>query len=104
MHRQGDLFGDGVNLAARIAPLAEPEGVCLSAQVYDHVWNKVELPLVSMGKRSLKNVRVPVEVFRVVFPWSQPHPEGPPAGGPGSRSCPSPTSAPTPGTGFSPTG
>lgn len=79
VHRQGDLFGDGVNLAARIAPLAEPEGVCLSAQVYDHVWNKVELPLVSMGKRSLKNVRVPVEVFRVVFPWSQPHPEGPPA-------------------------
>ncbi len=77
VHRQGDLFGDGVNLAARIAPLAEPGGVCLSAQAYDQVWNKVELPLVSMGKRTLKNVRVPVEVFRAVFPWSQPHPEGP---------------------------
>jgi len=77
VHRQGDLFGDGVNVASRIAPLAEPEGVCLSAQVYDHVWNKVHLPLVSMGKQPLKNVRVPTEVYCVAFPWSQVRPEEP---------------------------
>lgn len=77
VHRQGDLFGDGVNVTSRIAPLAEPEGVCMSAQVYDHVWNKVHLPLASMGKPSLKNIRVPTEVYCVVFPWSQVRPEGP---------------------------
>jgi len=77
VHRQGDLFGDGVNVTSRIAPLAEPEGVCISAQVYDHVWNKVALPLASMGKQALKNIRVPTEVYSVVFPWSQVRPEGP---------------------------
>ncbi len=77
VHRQGDLFGDGVNITSRIVPLAEPEGVCISAQVYDHVWNKVHFPLVSMGKQALKNVRVPTEVYCVVFPWSQVRPEEP---------------------------
>lgn len=77
VHRQGDLFGDGVNVASRIAPLAEPEGVCISAQVYDHVWNKVHFPLLSMGKQALKNVRVPTEVYCVGFPWSQVRPEEP---------------------------
>ncbi|MGD9840302.1 MAG: tetratricopeptide repeat protein [Candidatus Bipolaricaulis sp.] len=77
VHRQGDLFGDGVNVASRIAPLAEPEGVCISAQVYDHVWNKVHFPLVSMGRQALKNVRVPTEVYAVAFPWSQVRPEEP---------------------------
>lgn len=77
VHRQGDLFGDGVNITSRIAPLAEPEGVCISAQVYDHVWNKVHFPLVSMGKQALKNVRVPTEVYCVAFPWSQVRPEKP---------------------------
>ncbi|MBC7220302.1 tetratricopeptide repeat protein [Candidatus Bipolaricaulota bacterium] len=77
VHRQGDLFGDGVNITSRIAPLAEPEGVCISAQVYDHVWNKIHLPLASMGKQALKNVRVPTEVYCVVFPWSEVRPEDP---------------------------
>lgn len=77
VHRQGDLFGDGVNITSRIAPLAEPEGVCISTQVYDHVWNKVRLPLVSMGKQALKNVRIPTEVYYVVFPWSEVQPEAP---------------------------
>jgi TolB-like protein/Tfp pilus assembly protein PilF len=77
VHRQGDLFGDGVNIASRIAPLADPEGVCISAQVYDHVWNKLDFPLVSIGKVALKNVRIPTEVYCVAFPWSQVRPEAP---------------------------
>lgn len=77
VHREGDLFGDGVNVASRIAPLAEPEGVCVSAQAYDHVWNKLSYPLVSIGKRALKNVRLPTEVYCVAFPWSKVRPEEP---------------------------
>jgi len=77
VHRQGDLFGDGVNIASRIAPFAEPEGVCISAQVYDHVWNKIGFPLVSTGKQALKHVRLPTEVYCVAFPWSEVRPEEP---------------------------
>jgi len=57
---QGDISGDAVNVASRIEPLAEDGGVCLTQQVYDHVQNKFEVPLVSKGKMSLKNVSAPV--------------------------------------------
>ncbi len=75
--RDGDLLGDGMNIASRIEPLARPGGVCVSAQVYEHVWNKVRLPLVSMGRQALKHVSAPLEVYRVVFPWEE-QPEVPP--------------------------
>ncbi len=68
---QGDISGDAVNVASRIEPLAEDGGVCLTQQVYDHVQNKFELPLVSIGSKSLKNVSVPLEVYRMVMPWNE---------------------------------
>ena len=68
---QGDISGDAVNVASRIEPLAEDEGVCLTRQVYDHVQNKFELPLESLGSKSLKNVTAPVEVYRMVMPWDE---------------------------------
>ncbi len=68
----GDILGDAVNIASRIEPLAEAEGVCLSAQVYDQVRNKVPYHLVSLGKRALKGMHDPVEVYRVAFPWLGP--------------------------------
>ena len=77
VHREGDLFGDGVNITSRIEPLAEPGGICLSQQVFDQVWNKIEAPLISLGKKELKNVQVPMEVFRVVLPWEKSPAEGP---------------------------
>ena len=67
----GDISGDAVNLASRIEPLAEDGGVCLTRQVYDHVQNKFELPMKSVGNKSLKNIASPVEVFRMVMPWSE---------------------------------
>ncbi len=65
----GDIFGDAVNVASRIEPLAAEGGICLTQQVYDQVQNKFELSLVSQGKKMLKNVATPLEVYRVVLPW-----------------------------------
>lgn len=65
----GDIFGDAVNLASRIEPLAEDGDVCLTRQVYDQVRNKFELPLTSLGVKPLKNVANPVEVFKIEMPW-----------------------------------
>jgi adenylate cyclase len=67
---QGDISGDAVNVASRIEPLAEDGGVCLTRQVYDHVRNKFELPMTSLGTRPLKNVGTPLEVYKIVMPWS----------------------------------
>ena len=69
VHREGDVFGDAVNIASRIEPLADPEGVCISEGVRSQVQNKFELPLASLGKRKLKNVGEQTEVYKVVMPW-----------------------------------
>lgn len=66
---RGDISGDAVNIASRIESLADGGGVCLTRQVYDQVQNKFELPLRSIGARSLKNVRAPLEIFAMVMPW-----------------------------------
>lgn len=68
---QGDIYGDTVNIASRIEPLAEPGGICVSEQVYDHVKNKFEFPFSSLGKKQLKNIEEPLEVYRVVLPWEK---------------------------------
>ena len=67
---EGDISGDAVNVASRIEPLAEDGGVCLTQQVYDQVRNKFELPLLGLGRQSLKNVAAPLEVYKIVMPWS----------------------------------
>jgi adenylate cyclase len=72
----GDISGDAVNVASRIESLAEAGGVCLTRQVYDHVHNKFELPLISLGGKSLKNVSAPIEVYRMVMPWESAVAEG----------------------------
>ncbi|MBE0636022.1 adenylate/guanylate cyclase domain-containing protein, partial [Candidatus Bipolaricaulota bacterium] len=73
VHRDGDVFGDGVNITSRIEPLAMPGGVCISQSVQAQVWNKIDRPLESLGSRELKNVDLPMEVFRVVLPWEDKH-------------------------------
>ena len=66
---QGDISGDAVNVASRIESLANSGGVCLTRQVYDQVQNKFELPMTSLGPKSLKNVDSSVEVYKMVMPW-----------------------------------
>ena len=68
---RGDISGDAVNVASRIEGIAEDGGVCLSRQVYDHVQNKFELPLASLGYKPLKNVGSPVEVYKMLMPWEE---------------------------------
>ena len=80
VHRGGDIFGDGVNITSRIEPLAEPGGICLSRQVYDQVWNKTDLPMASLGKKDLKNVKVSIEVYKMLLPWMRDEAPAHPAG------------------------
>jgi adenylate cyclase len=60
-----DIFGDGVNIAARLEGLAEPGGICVSARVQEDVAGRLELAFEDIGERELKNIARPVRVFRV---------------------------------------
>ena len=66
-----DILGDAVNIASRIEPLAEPGGVCISGPVYEQVKNKLQYSLVKIATPHLKNVREPVEVYKVILPWEK---------------------------------
>ena len=69
VHKQGDIFGDAVNIASRIEPLASPEGICVSEQVFDQVRNKVSYQFSKLEEKELKNVRYNVDVFKIILPW-----------------------------------
>src|SRR5205807_2835840 len=61
----GDISGDGVNVAARLEALAEPGGICLSGTVRDHIGDRLGLAFDDLGDQSLKNIARPIRVFRV---------------------------------------
>jgi adenylate cyclase len=61
----GRLYGDGVNIAARLEGVAEPGGICISGAVHDQVRNKLADACEDLGEQSLKNIDHPVRVFRV---------------------------------------
>ena len=71
VERRGvDIFGDAVNIAARIEPVAEPGGICISEPTYFQVRGKVAFPFEKLGPRELKGLREPLELYRAIFPWS----------------------------------
>src|ERR1035437_1263387 len=61
----GDIFGDGVNVAARLEGLAEPGGICVSARVQEDVRGRLDITFADMGEQQLKNIAWPVRVYRV---------------------------------------
>ena len=65
VHRDNDVFGDAVNIASRLEPIADPGGVCVSQQVYDQVHNKTDFAFEKLPLRQLKNVSATIEVYRV---------------------------------------
>ena len=77
VHRDEDVYGDAVNIASRVYPLARPGQICMTRQVYDQVRNKIDLRTESLGQQRLKNIVTPLEVFRVVLPWDQPEKSAP---------------------------
>jgi class 3 adenylate cyclase len=70
VERQGELLGDGVNLAARLESLAEPGGICISRSVHEAVANKVSVMFRDIGEREVKNIPTPVHAFVVAWPYT----------------------------------
>ena len=62
----GKIYGDGVNVAARLESLAEPGGICISGIVYDQVKKKINLNYHFVGKKRVKNIEEPVDVYHVI--------------------------------------
>ena len=62
-----DIYGDGVNIAARLQGLAEPGGICLARNVYNQIKGKLNLELEHLGEKEVKNIAEPVTVYRVVL-------------------------------------
>src|SRR4051794_34296414 len=68
VEREGDLLGDGVNIAARLEGLAEAGGICISRAVYEQVNNKLTARLIDIGARQVKNIPEPVQAY-IVATW-----------------------------------
>jgi adenylate cyclase len=63
----GDIFGDGVNVAARMEALAEPGGICVSAAVRDQVGDRLNVRYEDLGDRQVKNISRPIHVFKILL-------------------------------------
>src|SRR6266478_1156577 len=74
---EGDIHGDGFNIAARLEALAEPGGICISHAVLTQTRGKLDIPVEDLGDQALKNIAQPVHVFRVRSPHPNPPPHNP---------------------------
>jgi len=71
MHRGGDVYGDGVNIASRIEQLAGAGGICVSMDVERQIRNALEARFEKFGSADLKNIKLPMDLFRIVLPWEK---------------------------------
>src|SRR6478736_5941886 len=71
VHRSGDVYGDGVNIASRIEPLADAGGICVSMDVERQIRNALETRFEKLAATELKNISVTMDLFRIVLPWEQ---------------------------------
>jgi len=73
----GDIFGDGVNVAARLQEVAAPNGICVSAAVRDQVGDRLDVAFEDLGEQNVKNIVRPIRIFRVLLDkQSRPRSEG----------------------------
>ena len=77
VHRAGDVYGDGVNIASRIEPLAGAGGICVSMDVERQIRNALEARFEKFGTADLKNISLPMDLFRIVLPWEKGAKAGP---------------------------
>jgi adenylate cyclase len=82
MLKDGDIFGDGVNIAARLEGLADPGGICISRGIHDHVMKKLPFEFEDLGEQNVKNIAQPVRVYRVVLSGREPELRSSPAATP----------------------
>ncbi|MDA4128798.1 MAG: hypothetical protein OK422_05050 [Thaumarchaeota archaeon] len=76
--RDDQASGEAVAVASRITPVAEPGGICVSEKVYRNVRDKSESRMIRLGRQELKNVDVPIELYKIALPWEeQASPEAP---------------------------
>ena len=71
VHRDGDVYGDGVNIASRIEALAGAGGICVSMDVERQIRNALEARFEKFGTADLKNISLPMDLFRIVLPWER---------------------------------
>jgi TolB-like protein/class 3 adenylate cyclase len=68
-----DIFGDGVNIAARLENIAEPGGICISSSAYDQVRGKVRVQFADLGEQNLKNIARPIRAYAVIHNGRSPN-------------------------------
>src|SRR5262245_54978555 len=62
-----DIYGDGVNIAARLQAIADPGGICLARNVYTQIKGKLDLDLENLGEKEVKNIAEPITLYRVTL-------------------------------------
>ena len=67
IEEEGRIYGDGVNIAARLEALAEPGGICISKTAFDHIESKLPLGYQFLGEQTVKNIAKPVGAYRVLM-------------------------------------
>lgn len=74
IEEEGQIYGDGVNIAARVESIAEAGGICISGRAYDQVANKLGLEYENLGEHQVKNISTPIRVYRVLsYPGAAAH-------------------------------